>query len=439
MDLTPSTQPSTHSASSGFFVWEPAGKRVAVQLSGDAVDQISFAVMRGFGALPKRGAEVGGLLLGSVETGGKTVVRIEEFIGIPCAHLHGPSYNLCEVDMPALDRELAAHSVESGAGLRVVGFVRSHTREPIRLDEADLALLDARLPDEDAICLLVKPFISRPSEAVFLTRENGRFSGKAQHETFVFRRKEMQLPPAPKRERVARPVEAADDPANGQLRRVAETPPAELPIASPPCAGEPAREPDMTRMGRLRIRRSPPSAADEWQAESETAALGHESRPSPAGYGESQLPPNPAGAPEVQMDARQTPVRRYRWVWLWLPLAFMVLGGFIGAALVLTINASQSQTLNADPYDLSLSVSRAGESFRLKWNPQMPALREARSGELLIEEGTASKRQPLSAGDLARGGVIYRGASAPVRFRLTLFLRGRATFTETVETQPEAQ
>jgi hypothetical protein len=69
----------------------------------------------------------------------------------------------------------------------------------------------------------------------------------------------------------------------------------------------------------------------------------------------------------------------------------------------------------------------------------MPALREARSGELLIEEGTASKRQPLSAGDLARGGVIYRGASAPVRFRLTLFLRGRATFTETVETQPEAQ
>jgi len=261
MDLTPSTQPSTHSASSGFFVWEPAGKRVAVQLSGDAVDQISFAVMRGFGALPKRGAEVGGLLLGSVETGGKTVVRIEEFIGIPCAHLHGPSYNLCEVDMPALDRELAAHSVESGAGLRVVGFVRSHTREPIRLDEADLALLDARLPDEDAICLLVKPFISRPSEAVFLTRENGRFSGKAQHETFVFRRKEMQLPPAPKRERVARPVEAADDPANGQLRRVAETPPAELPIASPPFAGEPAREPDMTRMGRLRIRRSPPSAA----------------------------------------------------------------------------------------------------------------------------------------------------------------------------------
>lgn len=439
MDPTPSTQPSTPAATSGFFVWEPAGKRIAVHLSGEAVDQIGFAVMRGFGALPKRGAEVGGLLLGNVEAGGKTVVTVEEFAGIPCAHLYGPSYVLCEEDMPALDREMAAHSADSGARLRVVGFVRSHTREPIRLDDADLALLDARLPDEDAVCLLIRPFAARPSEAVFLTREEGRFSSEAQQETFVFRRKEMQLPPAPKHERGARPSEAAGGRTHERPPETTERPPTEWPAAPPPSAGEPSPEPNIARMGRRRIRRIPPPAAGAWQTESETAALEQDFPPSPAGYGEGGVPSAPAGASKAQTAARPAPVRRYGWAWLWLPIVFLVLGGFIGVALVLTMNASQNQALNVDPYDLRLSVSRVGESYQLRWNPQMPALREARSGELLIEEGAASKTQPLSAGDLARGGIIYRGASAPVRFRLTLFLRGRASFTETVETQPRAQ
>jgi hypothetical protein len=440
MDPTPSTHPSTQSEPSGFFVWEPAGKRIAVHLSGEAVDQIGFAVMRGFGALPKRGAEVGGLLLGSIEAGEKTVVTVEEFAGIPCAHLHGPSYILCEDDLPALDREMAAHSADSGARLRVVGFVRSHTREPIRLDEADLALLDARFPDEDAICLLVKPFATRPSDAVFLTREDGQFSSEAQQETFVFRRKEMQLPPAPKRERGARPSEAGGGRTHERPPETTERPPAEWPAAPPPVAAEPAPELDSARTRRRRIRQIPPPAAVAWQTESETAALGQDFPPSPAGYGEGRLPPASDDAPMAQTAARQAPVRRrYGWAWLWLPIVFLALGGFIGVALVLTMNASQNQALNADPYDLRLSVSRVGESYELRWNPQMPALREARSGELLIEEGAASKTQPLSAGDLARGGILYRGASAPVRFRLTLFLRGRAAFTETVETQPRAQ
>ena len=436
MDPTPSTQPSTHSDPSCFFVWEPAGKRIAVHLSGDAVDQINFAVMRGFGALPRRGAEVGGLLVGRLEAGEKTVVRIEQLIGIPCAHLYGPSYILCEEDLRGLDREIDAHSADSGARLLVVGFFRSHTREQLRLDETDMALLDARFPDEDAICLLVKPFATRPSEAVFLTREDGRFSSEAQDETFAFRRKEMQLPSAPKRERSARSSEAAGDRAHDKLPEIAERPPAESPIAPPPFAGELAPEPNYARMGRQRIRRNPPPATGASQAESETAALGQDFQPAPAWYGETQPPPASAGVPGTRVDIRQAPVRRYGWALLWLPIVFMVLGGFIGVALVLTMNASQSQTLNVDPYDLRLSVARVGESYELRWNPQMPALREARSGELLIEEGPASKTQPLSAGDLARGGVIYRGASAPLRFRLTLFLRGRASFTETATTQP---
>ena len=52
---------------------------------------------------------------------------------------------------------------------------------------------------------------------------------------------------------------------------------------------------------------------------------------------------------------------------------------------------------------------------------------------MLIEDGTACMTQALTAADLSRGGMIYRGGANLVRFRLTLFLRDRVTFTETVE------
>jgi hypothetical protein len=50
----------------GYYVWEVPGKPVAVHLHLDVLDRIASEVMRGFGAVPKRGAEVGGLLIGIV-------------------------------------------------------------------------------------------------------------------------------------------------------------------------------------------------------------------------------------------------------------------------------------------------------------------------------------------------------------------------------------
>jgi hypothetical protein len=442
MGLTPSTQPQRDSVPTGYFVWEPAGKRIAVCLSGETVDVINYTVMRGFGALPKRGAEVGGLLLGTVEKGQKTMVRIEEFIGIPCCHLHGPSYILSEADLPVLDRKLAAYAPDSGAGLHVVGFFRSHTREPIRLAEADLAMLDARFPDKDAICLLVKPFTTGPSEAVFLTREGGKFSGEAQYETFVFRRKEMQLSPATKPERrptaePVRPAEPEVDDTRAKPTAIAERPFVELSPTAPPSAGVP--DLDIVRMGRQRIRRSSRPETGGGQAWGEPATLGQIPQPAHIARGEIRAPAVSIQTPEIQQIVRRAPASHYWKVWLSLSMIFLLLGGLIGVALTLSIQRWQNKDLNRSPYDLGLSVSRSGESFHLRWNPEMPALRQARRGELLIEEGRASKTQPLSADDLARGGIIYRGASSLVRFRLTLLLRDHREFSEVVEAERETQ
>ena len=428
MDSTLYNQPLANSESTGYFVWEPVGKKIAIHLSGDAVDQLNLAVMRGFGAVPKRGAEVGGLLLGTVETGAKSVVRVEEFVNVPCEHLYGPSYILSEADLLAFDRELSARTADPNGQTRVVGFFRSNTREPMQLSETELALLDARFPDDDAICLLVRPFATRPSEAVFLTRDDGRFSGMVQHETFMFRRKEMNLGPAPRRQRAAAtpaprpPAPEAAEEARRSSCRARRT------------RSRSIRGPFLERAER-RLRTSRPHA---WDAGDTAAALARRrppDRPAAARPNRPAASPlqAPAHASEIPWDIRPAPVQRSHWSWAPLSFIFLLLGILIGVGITLTINRSRSTAPNEDPYALSLSVSHFGDSFHLSWNPRLPALRQARSGELLIQEGEARKTQPLSADDLARGGIIYRGGSEPVRFRLTVFLRDRAAFSESVD------
>src|ERR1700676_1049788 len=84
----------------GHFVWEVPGQPVVVHLRLDVVDRMAGEIMRGFGAVPKRGAEVGGVLLGVITQGNSpgevSTVRIEDFEAVPCKYVRGPSYLLTE-------------------------------------------------------------------------------------------------------------------------------------------------------------------------------------------------------------------------------------------------------------------------------------------------------------------------------------------------------
>jgi hypothetical protein len=68
----------------GYYVWQIPGKPVAVHLHLDVVDRILADVMRGFSAVPKRGAEVGGVLLGRIENGDRSIVYVEDFQSVAC-------------------------------------------------------------------------------------------------------------------------------------------------------------------------------------------------------------------------------------------------------------------------------------------------------------------------------------------------------------------
>ena len=435
MGTTPSSPAPASPA--GHYVWEPPGKNYIVHLYSEIVDRLNYEVLKGFGALPKRGAEVGGVLLGSIERGAKLLIKVQEFESIHCEHLLGPSYVLSEKDLQELDRVLE-HSTKAAAGeLRVVGFFRSITRETIQLSEQDLALLDARFPDDGSICLLVKPYTARPNEAVILCRENGAFPSEPQTRTFVFRRREMGVAAPPRKERDTPP--AAPSPAEEVPAPVAE--PVER---APEEADEPRRDAgpeasvasddEIAQLISRRHKERTSGAAGGGAGREETAKQRSfpravEEKNAAAGF----LRESPEEA--LRPSTVRPPLKRSRWVWVPLSFIFLILGVVLGFEVGLGFYRAQNLALTGDPYAIDLSVSRFGDSYHIKWNPESVAVRSAKRGELMVEEGATAKPLALTTDDLARGGLIYRGDDAQ-RFRLTLFLRDRSSFTESFETQP---
>jgi len=178
----------------GYYVWAVPGNPVAVHLRLDVVDRLGAEFLRGLGAVPKRGAEVGGVLLGSIEPGlvkDTHIVRIEDFEPVPCSYVRGPSYLLTGEDRKLFDDICQRRNP--------VGYYRSHTREGLSLGPEDLDLLEQNLPLAANVALLVKPLADKPGVAGVFVRENGGFPGKTPIE-FPFRRWEMtgeEPPPTP--------------------------------------------------------------------------------------------------------------------------------------------------------------------------------------------------------------------------------------------------
>ena len=173
----------------GYFVWAVPGQPAVVHLRVDAVDRMSADIMRGFGLVPRRGAEVGGILIGKVESG---IIRIEDYEQIPCRYARGPSYLLSESEKAQFDESCRRRSKD------IVGYYRSHTRDGFALQPEDFELLQQSFPSSVPLVLLVKPFATKPSVAGFFLRQNGKFPDATPLE-FPFRRWEMTGEEPPRR------------------------------------------------------------------------------------------------------------------------------------------------------------------------------------------------------------------------------------------------
>jgi hypothetical protein len=353
-----------------YYVWEVPGQPVVVHLRLDIVDRLVSEVMRGFGSVPKRGAEVGGILIGTIRPGLPAIVRVDDFQPVACQYRRGPSYIFTEVDGGALEEGWRRLQPSASPSAYAVGYFRSHTRDGFSLAPEDLEILDRIFPGLAQVALLIKPYATKVSVGGFFIREHGEFP---------------------------------------------ETTPLEFPLRRGALLGEePVPRRPLTEAG-LEGRGERPVRAI-------TAFPQEPPRASP-----SIAIPEPAPPPDIEGSR---PSRN--WVWLPLICLFLLLGGALGYEVALTMGARAAASAAQD-LSLSLSVKKIGDNLRLSWSPLSPAVRSAQRGLLEIDDGGYTRPVTLDAAQLQNGSLIYRSVSNSVRFRMTVFPQARVSVVETLE------
>jgi hypothetical protein len=371
-----------------YLLHDPAESPVSVHMHLDTVDGIARDTLGGFTALPKRGAEVGGLLLGHVEPGERPVVWIDRYQRIECAHHFGPQFVLDDDEREALER--AAASIAQDSELTVVGFYRSHTRSGFQLEEADLEFVGRYFNDPADIILLIHPETMTHITGWFFAR--GPAGGmEAAGSPFAFRgRTDASL--------VAGPDASFDD-VQPDTARMSQ--PDRLAV------------PDRTALPD-RMRRIVPDFAQ---------AAGPE-RPLPDRFPKEPFA-DPRQAisgplpPEVEPPSVSVLLRK------WLPLiaALLLVAGAVWFLMSPAMDRRESAVSRptgvASPIrPLGLYVDPSGANWRVSWNPSATALRDAHSVLLFVRDGDDQNRIDLSPADLQSGTYQYLPKGSDVTFRL---------------------
>lgn len=172
-------------SSSAAFVWEDPGDSIMIQLGLEVVQRLRAKLSQGPGA-GKRAMEIGGLLLGRLLPGGRTVL-IEDLEVVPCEHLRGASYTLSPRNRKSLGARIARHR----GARQVVGYFRSHTRPGLYLDQDDLAVISTCFPEPSKVFLVVKPSTDGAPEGGFFFWEDGDINRKTPYRRFPFDREAL--------------------------------------------------------------------------------------------------------------------------------------------------------------------------------------------------------------------------------------------------------
>jgi hypothetical protein len=128
--------------------------------------------MEAFKSVPRRGLEIGGLLLGHAGlSDGRLLLMLENFAPVESEHRSGPSYMLSEADHRSFAEALDAHP-------GVLGMFRTQTRgDSLTLQQDDIKTFERYFADPEAIFLLIHPgqlkaaFFRRDAEGMTLLHE----------------------------------------------------------------------------------------------------------------------------------------------------------------------------------------------------------------------------------------------------------------------------
>jgi protein TonB len=397
------------------FLWAPPDKPVSVSIPLTIVDHLEKEAVESFRSLTSRGSEIGGLLFGAFAAG---TVNIEGYEGIDCEYARGPLYRLTDAEMARVER---AMEERLAAGMRAVGFYRSHTRKGLSLDADDLALFNSKFPEAHHIALLIRPNATKASMAGIFIRENGKIHAEQSCLEFPFRSKPQDAPkrdlydgavagprsvtaaPAPA---AARPVLRAQIVPIASRREVAADAP--LPAVAPaplPEAPEAAPEPVETRAA---APAPMPSAPEPKAAPAATAPAPAAKTPKPP----KTEPPVAVSEPEAAPEKRS----KLPWILLGGAATLTLAVGLIFTSGILSRKGSVPPT--QDTSALALRVDRNNGDIVLTWNRDSEVIKAASRAVLSISDGPQHENVDMDLAQLRNGSIVYSPVTSDVVFKM---------------------
>lgn len=152
-----------------FYVPDTSDSPAAAQVRLGLVHELGFEMLEAFKSIPRRGLEIGGILLGRVEPGegerARPTIFVEGYETVECEHEYGPSYEFSPRDRLIFEQAVSRRRNQPPGEPRPVGFFRSQTGADPDFNEQDIGIARDLFSRQPALCLVVKPFVDRPGAA----------------------------------------------------------------------------------------------------------------------------------------------------------------------------------------------------------------------------------------------------------------------------------
>ena len=346
--------------------WTDGSRQFAIHLRPDVIGRLGIEAGMAFKKVPRRGLEIGGVLLGRVDTAEDTTTFwVEGFQPVGSEHRSGPSYLLSESDLSHLRQEVEKSESQS------IGIFRSHTRsEQLAVAPADAEMFERCFDAESALFLLLGP---APGLAAFFVRTEGNW--RRVHELALA----SSLAALVKLQQ-GRPSAPAKPTAPPQV--IQSAPP--MPSA---------------------VRPLDPSAKDHaltaWEQSIDRQRV---NRRQPSGF--------------IPKQERAASHARWDW-WVAAAITFLVVGA-TASSFSYSLRRSAAPNPQA-PQALHLSVQPAGTSLRLQWDPNAAPVRGAARAILHVQDGPLQSDRDLASAELGAGSLAYQPKNADVTFRLDVY------------------
>lgn len=347
--------------------WADASVRFTLQLNPGLMARLGIESWAAFKQVPRRGLEIGGILLGRTEVTDHCVnLYIDGYRTVDSEHRWGPSYLLSEGDSERLQEEIRRSPEQA------VGLFRTHTRsQDLALDASDSELLTRCFGQPSALFLLLAPV---PGKAGIYTRVEGELKSvfecpiaSSLSAILALRqnRTDRDRATAHMEQRVCS-IEAHTESLLAMERGITG--------AAPPLDGPPNPLPQL-----------PPP----------------------------QLPPPiPERRPVRPGGAKFGPAK---WGW-----AVALVTALLSLAAIATISRSVHRP-TAELSFLRLTLQPTGSSLRLSWDPRAPALKGAIRAVLHVDDGDQQSERILTEAELKSGTASYQPRSGNVTFRVDVY------------------